>query len=117
MGYKRCQLQRAGARVLHGPKGAIAVLFALMSLALAACGGEDLPFVGDWTIDVPASISANSGNPAMAKIIRRVASMRFNFQNDEWTMTFGETSETESHDLVAGSDSSSSCPATRAGRW
>ena len=75
-----------------------------MSLALAACGGEDLPFVGDWTIDVPASISANSGNPAKAKIIRRVASMRFNFQEDEWTMTFGETSETEDHDLVAGSD-------------
>jgi hypothetical protein len=89
---------------MHAPRSAIVVLFALMSLVLAACGnGENLPFVGDWAIDVTASINANSGNAKKAKIIRRIAGMRFNIQNDEWTRTWGETSETESHDLVAAS--------------
>lgn len=85
-------------------RSAIVVLFALVSLVLAACGGgEDLPFVGDWKIDVPASINANSGNKTKAKIIRRIADMRFNIQNDEWIRTFGESIETESHDVVASS--------------
>lgn len=32
-----------------------------------------------------------------------IAAMRFNIQNDEWTRTFGESIETESHDVVAAS--------------
>ena len=89
---------------MHAHRSAIVVLFALLSLVLAACGdAEDLPFVGDWAIDVPASISANSGNKTKAKIIRRIAGMRFNIQNDEWTRTFGESIEIESHDVVAAS--------------
>jgi hypothetical protein len=77
----------------------IVVLFALLSFSLTACG-DDPPFVGDWTIDVPASLRANNGNPKTALVIRNLEHVRLTFEEDEWTMTVGDIRNTKGHTLV-----------------